>query len=150
MAAAFRRSTSRTLHAASIQVSDLCEALTAFAPSILNPVRQPHKTPGRLRVDKCKARKFHERRNQGRGLSAQANKRTKDEMSLDMLFGLHATTDALLKAIVESHPDCEKLLRQYDMRLEQGINTACKSDRSVLELAAALDYGKLVRSGAGR
>jgi hypothetical protein len=31
------------------------------------------------------------------------------------------------------------------MRLEQGINTACKSDRSVLELAAALDYGKVGR-----
>lgn len=79
------------------------------------------------------------------GYPHKPNKRTKDEMSLDMLFGLHATTDALLKAIIDSHPDCEKLLRQYDMRLEQGINTACKSDRSVLELAAALDYGKVVR-----
>ncbi|WP_186163126.1 hypothetical protein [Burkholderia gladioli] len=67
------------------------------------------------------------------------------EWNVDVLYGLHFVLDALMKSMIQTHPDCERLLDQFDVRLGEAIEAAKRSGRTKLEEAAVTDYGATIR-----
>lgn len=70
---------------------------------------------------------------------------TREEMNIDTLFGLIWVQEAAICALIQTHPDCERLLAQFNMQLQGKLRTARSSGRTRLEEAAATDYGSHLR-----
>lgn len=67
------------------------------------------------------------------------------EWEIDTLFGLFGVVDALLKSVIQTHPDCERLLDQFDVRLRDAIEQSKISGRTKIEETAAREYGQELR-----
>jgi hypothetical protein len=67
------------------------------------------------------------------------------EWEIDTLFGLFRVVDAVIKSMIQTHPDCERLLDQFDVRLRDAIEESTASGRTRIEEAAAAEYGQKLR-----
>ncbi|MCA8242859.1 MULTISPECIES: hypothetical protein [Burkholderia] len=70
---------------------------------------------------------------------------TKDEMQIEVLFGLQFATEAMMKALIRTCPDKDALLYCFDMEIEKEQAQTLASDRSDLCVAALTDYSTALR-----
>ncbi|TGP43446.1 hypothetical protein EN871_16685 [bacterium M00.F.Ca.ET.228.01.1.1] len=77
-------------------------------------------------------------------MSDQKQEKLPSEWNTDVLFGLVRVHEALLEAMIQTHPDCERLYDQFDVRLKDAIECAKKSGRTRLEERATADKGAIL------